>query len=484
MQLSRLTQGLTLEDHIGQDVEITSLTCDTRTLSPGGLFAAFRGEKTDGNQWIPAALAKGAVAVLCDHPPAEPGPWLVSPNPRAAFGQMAANWFGRPGDRMTLVGVTGTNGKTTTTYLLKTVLEGVLGAKVGLVGTNQNLIGSQSLPTQRTTPDAYTLHSLLAEMEAAGCTHVVMEVSSHALALERTAGLTFQEGIFTNLTRDHLDFHGTMGAYRQAKAKLFAQCRRGVLNQDDPTGRQFAQGVPCPVVTFGIHPTPAQVQAKDLRLYADHVTFQVTAPQGSCPVTLPIPGRFSVSNGLGVIACCLDLGLPLEGIAHALAGAAGVKGRMEVVPVPAPYTVLIDYAHTPDAVENVLRSVRGFAKGRVVALLGCGGDRDKTKRPKMGAIAAALSDLVIVTSDNPRMEDPKGIIQDILAGMYRSQTPHIVVEDRAAAIAYAMDHGQKGDVIVLMGKGHETYQIVGTEKRHLDEREIVAAHWEQTHGGM
>ena len=244
MQLSRLTQGLTLEDHIGQDVEITSLTCDTRTLSPGGLFAAFRGEKTDGNQWIPAALAKGAVAVLCDHPPAEPGPWLVSPNPRAAFGQMAANWFGRPGDRMTLVGVTGTNGKTTTTYLLKTVLEGVLGAKVGLVGTNQNLIGSQSLPTQRTTPDAYTLHSLLAEMEAAGCTHVVMEVSSHALALERTAGLTFQEGIFTNLTRDHLDFHGTMGAYRQAKAKLFAQCRRGVLNQDDPTGRQFAQGVP------------------------------------------------------------------------------------------------------------------------------------------------------------------------------------------------------------------------------------------------
>ena len=367
MQLSRLTQGLTLEDHIGQDVEITSLTCDTRTLSPGGLFAAFRGEKTDGNQWIPAALAKGAVAVLCDHPPAEPGPWLVSPNPRAAFGQMAANWFGRPGDRMTLVGVTGTNGKTTTTYLLKTVLEGVLGVKVGLIGTNQNLIGSQSLPTQRTTPDAYTLHSLLAEMEAAGCTHVVMEVSSHALALERTAGLTFQEGIFTNLTRDHLDFHGTMGAYRQAKAKLFAQCRRGVLNQDDPTGRQFAQGVPCPVVTFGIHPTLAQVQAKDLRLYADHVTFQVTAPQGSCPVTLPIPGRFSVSNGLGVIACCLDLGLPLEGIAHALAGAAGVKGRMEVVPVPAPYTVLIDYAHTPDALEQALTAARSGARAAVRA---------------------------------------------------------------------------------------------------------------------
>ena len=192
MQLSRLTQGLTLEDHIGQDVEITSLTCDTRTLSPGGLFAAFRGEKTDGNQWIPAALAKGAVAVLCDHPPAEPGPWLVSPNPRAAFGQMAANWFGRPGDRMTLVGVTGTNGKTTTTYLLKTVLEGVLGAKVGLVGTNQNLIGDLALPAQGTTPDAYSLQALLARMAAAGCAYGVMEVSSHALALERTAGLTFQ----------------------------------------------------------------------------------------------------------------------------------------------------------------------------------------------------------------------------------------------------------------------------------------------------
>ena len=480
MQLSRLTQGLTLEDHIGQDVEITSLTCDTRTLSPGGLFAAFRGEKTDGNQWIPAALAKGAVAVLCDHPPAEPGPWLVSPNPRAAFGQMAANWFGRPGDRITLVGVTGTNGKTTTTYLLKTVLEGVLGAKVGLVGTNQNLIGSQSLPTQRTTPDAYTLHSLLADMEAAGCTHVVMEVSSHALALERTAGLTFQEGIFTNLTRDHLDFHGTMGAYRQAKAKLFAQCRRGVLNQDDPTGRQFAQGVPCPVVTFGIHPTPAQVQAKDLRLYADHVTFQVTAPQGSCPVTLPIPGRFSVSNGLGVIACCLDLGLPLEGIAHALAGAAGVKGRMEVGPVPAPYTVLIDYAHTPDALEQALTAARSGARCRLLCLFGCGGDRDSTKRPVMGEVAASLADVVILTSDNPRTEDPEAILDQVAAGFPPGFSAWVRVADRRAAIRQALAMGRAGDVILLAGKGHETYQEVGEARLPLDEREEIASFFRES----
>lgn len=475
LRLSQLTQGIPLEDHIRRDVDLTSLTCDTRTLAPGGLFAAFAGAREDGSRYIPQALARGAAAVLCARPPAGEGPWLVSPNPRAAFGQMAANWFGRPGEKLTLVGVTGTNGKTTTTYLLKTVLEQVLGAKVGLIGTNQNLIGDLALPAQRTTPDAYSLQALLARMAAAGCAYGVMEVSSHALALERTAGLTFQVGIFTNLTRDHLDFHGTMGAYRQAKARLFAQCRRAVLNQDDPTGRRFARQVPCPAVTVGIHPTPAQVQARDLRLYPDRVAFQVTAPQGSCPVTLSIPGRFSVSNALGVIACALELGLPLEGVAQALGSAAGVKGRMEVVPVPAPYTVLIDYAHTPDALEQALTAARSGARCRLLCLFGCGGDRDRTKRPVMGEVAAALADVVILTSDNPRTEDPEAILDQVAAGFPRDFTAWVREVDRRKAIRQALAMGRAGDVILLAGKGHETYQDIGGERRHLDEREEIAS---------
>ncbi|MFR4757983.1 MAG: Mur ligase family protein [Evtepia gabavorous] len=234
---------------------------------PGGLFAAFRGEKTDGTQVYPGGAGPGAAAVLCAQPPDRPGPWLLTSDPRGAFGQMAANWFGRPGERMTLVGVTGTNGKTTTTYLLKGVLEAVCQTKVGLIGTNQNLIGQQALPAQRTTPDAYTLQSLLARMEEAGCTHVVMEVSSHALALRRTAGLWFQAGIFTNLTRDHLDFHGTMEAYRKAKGLLFQQCQTGIFNLDDGAGRQFAQTAPCQAVTFGETQGQAQVLAREIRLY-------------------------------------------------------------------------------------------------------------------------------------------------------------------------------------------------------------------------
>ena len=474
MLLSRLTRGVALADQCGQDVEITSLTCDTRTLRPGGLFAAFRGAETDGNRFIRQALDQGAAAVLCEAPPPEPGPWLVSPEPRRAFGQLAANWFGRPGDRMTLIGVTGTNGKTTTTYLLKSVLEEVCRAKVGLIGTNQNLIGDQALPAQRTTPDAYALQELLARMEEAGCTHVVMEVSSHALALERTAGLWFRAGIFTNLTRDHLDFHGTMEAYRQAKGKLFSQCRAGIFNLDDGAGEFLSQTSLCRVVTFGRD--RGQVRAGEITLGPDRVDFRVTTPRGSCPVGLSIPGDFTVSNALGVLACALELGLPLEETAAALGRAPGVKGRVEVVPVPAPYTVLIDYAHTPDALEKVLTALREFTPGRLICLFGCGGDRDRGKRPLMGAIAASMSDLAVVTSDNPRTEDPEAIIADILPGLEGSGTPYQVICDRVEAIHWAMDHAQPGDVIALCGKGHETYQEVNHEKHHMDEREIVAEH--------
>ena len=305
MLLTKLLRGTALEDQAAvSDREITGLTCDSRTVTPGALFAAFRGSRTDGNRFIREALDKGATAVLCQTPPAgQDGPWLVTDDPRAVFGQMAAHWFGDPGRRMTLIGVTGTNGKTTTTYLLKTILEQTLGAKVGLIGTNQNLVGHEVLPARRTTPDAYTLQALLAKMEGAGCSHVVMEVSSHALAQGRTAGLRFRTGIFTNLTRDHLDFHGSMTAYRQAKSLLFRQCDSGCFNLDDNSGRLLIRGADCRVVTFGVNQRRAEVRARGIRLEPDRVRFLVDTPQETLPVTVPIPGRFTVYTDLGALAC-------------------------------------------------------------------------------------------------------------------------------------------------------------------------------------
>ena len=477
MLLSRLIRGIALTDQIGRDVEITSLTCDSRTVSPGGLFAAFRGEKTDGTQFIQEALDRGAAAVLCAQPPDRPGPWLLTSDPRGAFGQMAANWFGRPGERMTLVGVTGTNGKTTTTYLLKGVLEAVCQTKVGLIGTNQNLIGDEVIETERTTPESYELHALFARMRDAGCTHVIMEVSSHSLVLDRVHGIPFAVGAFTNLTQDHLDFHKTMEEYRKAKALLFSISKKGVINLDDAAAEKMLADAKCPCMTFSCGKPEADLEATDLQLHADGVEFTAQYQGEKADVKLPIPGHFSVENALTALGIVLQLGMPLADAAKSMATATGVKGRVEVVPTDTDYTVLIDYAHSPDGVENVLKAVRGFAKGRVVALFGCGGDRDRTKRPKMGKIAADLADFCVVTSDNPRTEEPKAIIDDILEGMKDSDTPMQVIVDRPEAIHWALAHAQKDDIIVLMGKGHETYQEVNHVKHHMDEREIVAEYF-------
>ena len=485
MKLRELLSGVeVLEWHAPEELEIGGVSYDSRETAPGDLFVAMTGYAADGHDFIPMARGKGAVCILCERAPEDAQPWVKVAHSRRALAQLSANWFSHPAEEMTMIGVTGTNGKTTTTYLLKEVLEREAGAAVGLIGTNQILIGTEVLEAERTTPESFELHRLFRKMREAGCTYVVMEVSSHALFLDRVYGIPFEVGIFTNLTQDHLDFHKTMEAYCDAKARLFSMCRVGVVNGDDPWHKRLLEHAACQVLTYA-EQAPADLRAENVSLSAAGVAFDAVTKSERQAIFVGIPGGFMVYNTLDVLAAALALGIPLKDSAAALRQSRHVKGRVEVVPLPgAEYTVLIDYAHTPDAVENVLRSVRGFAKGRVVALLGCGGDRDKTKRPKMGAAAAALADLVIVTSDNPRTEDPRGIIQDILAGMYRSQTPHIVVEDRAAAIVYAMDQAQKDDVIVLMGKGHETYQIVGAEKRHLDEREIVAAHWKQTHNGL
>ncbi|MCB6898803.1 UDP-N-acetylmuramoyl-L-alanyl-D-glutamate--2,6-diaminopimelate ligase [bacterium 210917-DFI.7.65] len=485
MKLRELLSGVeVLEWHAPEELEIGGVSYDSRETVPGDLFVAMTGYAADGHDFIPMAREKGAVCILCERAPEDAQPWVKVAHSRRALALLSANWFSHPAEEMTMIGVTGTNGKTTTTYLLKEVLEREAGAAVGLIGTNQILIGTEVLEAERTTPESFELHRLFRKMREAGCTYVVMEVSSHALFLDRVYGIPFEVGIFTNLTQDHLDFHKTMEAYCDAKARLFSMCRVGVVNGDDPWHKRLLEHAACQVLTYA-EQAPADLRAENVSLSAAGVAFDAVTKSERQAIFVGIPGGFMVYNTLDVLGAALALGIPLKDSAAALRQSRHVKGRVEVVPLPgAEYTVLIDYAHTPDAVENVLRSVRGFTKGRVVALLGCGGDRDKTKRPKMGAAAAALADLVIVTSDNPRTEDPRGIIQDILAGMYRSQTPHIVVEDRAAAIVYAMDHAQKDDVIVLMGKGHETYQIVGAEKRHLDEREIVAAHWKQTHDGL
>lgn len=472
MKLQDLLKGVAvLESTAAPDTEINEVRYDSRAVRPGDLFVAIRGYATDGHQYIGKALEQGAAAIVCEEAPAGV-PAVVVENARRALAEIAANRFGHPADSMVMLGVTGTNGKTTTTYLVKHMLEDA-GHKVGLIGTNQNLIGDEVVETERTTPESYELHALFARMRDAGCTHVIMEVSSHSLVLDRVHGIHFAVGAFTNLTQDHLDFHKTMEEYRKAKALLFTISDKGVINLDDPAAGAMLADAKCPCLTFSCEKDAADLTAKNLKLHADGVEFVAATKGDLARVKLPIPGHFSAENALTALGIVLQLGMPLADAAKSLATATGVKGRVEVVPTDTDYTVLIDYAHSPDGVENVLRAVRGFARGRVVALFGCGGDRDRTKRPKMGKIAADLADFCIVTSDNPRTEDPKTIIDDILEGMKGTKTPMQVIVDRPEAIHWALAHAKKDDIIVLMGKGHETYQEVNHVKHHMDEREIV-----------
>ena len=477
MKLKELLQGVTvLETNVPEDLDISGVAYDSRKVTAGGLFVAVSGFQTDGNRFIPMALEKGAAAVVTAKKPEGDVPYILVPSDRLALALIGANYYGHPAEQMTMIGVTGTNGKTSVTLLLKQVLEKTLGAKVGLIGTVENCIGDEILPTERTTPESFELQGLFRQMLDAGCTHVVMEVSSHSIALDRVGGIHFQAAAFTNLTEDHLDFHGTMENYARAKAVLFGRCDVGVLNADDPYCSRMLEGAACRSILTSEQAGKGDLVAQNLRLGPDQVSFDLLAGEKTLPVRVGIPGLFTAYNALTVLGLAQALGLPLEQSAEALGRVQGVKGRIEVVPTPGTdFTVLIDYAHTPDGLENILRSARGFARGRVVAVFGCGGDRDRQKRPVMGRIGVELSDWVVFTSDNPRTEHPMAILLEILAGATGSKTPWVAVEDRRSAIRFALDHGRPGDVIVLAGKGHETYQEVGGVKRHLDEREEVAA---------
>ncbi len=472
MKLKELLKNVDIEDISADlELEINEVCYDSRLVKPGDMFVAIRGFETDGHKYIGSAKEKGALAVVCEQAP-EGIPYVEVENSRKALAMIAGNRFGHPAEDMHTIGVTGTNGKTTTTYLVKHILEKA-GCKVGLIGTNQNLIGDEVIETERTTPESYELHRLFRRMKDAGCTHVVMEVSSHSLALDRVYGINFEVGAFTNLTQDHLDFHKTMEEYRKAKAKLFGMCKKGVVNLDDGVSGKMLEDAKCECFTFSCGNAEADLTARNISLEPDGVKFLANTMGELARVSLCIPGKFSVENALCALGIAVQLGIPVSDAADALASAKGVKGRVEVVPTDTDYTVLIDYAHSPDGVENVLNTVKGFAKGRVIALFGCGGDRDKTKRPKMGAIAAKLANYCVVTSDNPRTEEPEAIINDILEGMKGVKTPVRVIPDRTEAIHWALTHARKNDVIVLMGKGHETYQEINHVKHHMDEREIV-----------
>ncbi len=477
MKLEQLLSGVEIiKTNVSMDTEISCVAYDSRKVTPGSLFVAITGFATDGNRFIPMALEKGAVAVITTKEQDDAVPYIRVSSDRLALAQIGANFYHHPAKAMQLIGITGTNGKTSSTLLLKYVLEQVLGVKVGLMGTTKNMIGDMRIPTERTTPESFELQALLAQMRDAGCTYAIMEVSSHAIALERVAGLHYTVGAFTNLTEDHLDFHKTMEDYCDTKAELFRRCDRAVANRDDPWFDRMTHNATCGMLSASVK-GQADLMAEDLELLSDGIRFTAVYGQQRVPVQLPIPGKFTVYNALTVLGCALQLGICLQDAAAALRNASGVKGRVEVVPTPGKdYTVLIDYAHTPDGLENVLSSVKGFCKGRVIAVFGCGGDRDPVKRAIMGRIGVELADYAIITSDNPRSEDPMKIIEDILKGVDPAKNNYEVLENRPKAIEHAIDIAKKNDIIILAGKGHETYQEICGVKHHLDEREVVAAY--------
>ena len=479
MKLSELLKDISVvECTANLETDISAICYDSRKATPGSLFVAISGFASDGNRFIPMAVGKGSVAVVTAKKPVTDVPYILVENDRLALSLLAPNFYDCPAKKMKLIGVTGTNGKTSTTLLLKQVLEKTLGAKVGLIGTVENMVGQEVIPTERTTPESLELQQLFDRMQRAGCSHVVMEVSSHALTLDRVGGVRFDVAAFTNLTEDHLDFHKPMDAYCDAKAELFARCDRAVINIDDSYAYRMQEKAACPVIRTSCH--VADLYATDVVMEAEGISFTAVAGEKRVPVSLPIPGKFTVYNALSVIGIALQLGVSLEDSARALATVYGVKGRMEVVPTPGtPYSVLIDYSHTPDALENVITSVKNFCKGRVITVFGCGGDRDPIKRPIMGHIGVKLSHIGIITSVNPRTEDPNSIIADILKGVKVADGLYYVVPERRLAIRYAMDIAQKDDIIILAGKGHETYQEINGVKHHLDEREEVAQHLQE-----
>jgi len=480
--LTTLLEALPLKTLEGRLPDtVTGIAYDSRAVEAGHLFVAVPGTRQDGRRFAGEAVARGAVAVVVEAGgPVEPlaAPRILVPRAREALARLADAYHGHPSRSLTVVGITGTNGKTTTSYLVEALLRS-RGRPAGVVGTIAYRVGDETLPAGQTTPEAVELQALLARMVERGVGGVAMEVSSHALALERVDGVEFDVAVFTNLTQDHLDFHGTLEAYRQAKARLFALLAAGrkprrvaVVNVDDPAGPTMAAGLGLPVIGFGLGPD-AGVRPRAWSSTTDGIRMTVDTPAGALDLASPLVGEHNVLNLLGAVGVGLALGLAPAAIGPALGRVAAVAGRFERVEAGQPFLVVVDYAHTPDALERVLGTARRLAgAGRLGAVFGCGGDRDRGKRPRMGAIASRLADRVWVTSDNPRSEPPEAIIAEILAGVPDAHRGDRVtaVPDRRAAIRAAIGWARAGDIVVIAGKGHETYQVLGAQVVPFDDR--------------
>lgn len=438
------------------NIKFTDVSNDTRTLKKGGVFVCTHGSGVDRHT-LAMEADKKANYIVCERYLDVKTPQIIVPDANSAFAYLSAKQYDNPSQKFNLIGITGTNGKTTTTYLLKSILE-VAGQKVGLIGTNCIYIGSLKLPTQNTTPNSKTLQELFAKMADSKCDTVIMEVSSHALALGRVDYTDFDLAGFTNLTQDHLDFHKNMQEYFQAKKRLFDMAKSCVFNIDDEWGVKLFDEYAGKTVSVN--------DFNNVKLQANKTSFEYKNKTINCKAV----GRFNLQNISLAIGLAEANGIDLDIIATGLANFTPVSGRMEILDTSTPYTVIIDYAHTPDGIEKVLKTSREFTKGRLISLFGCGGDRDRTKRPIMGKLASELSDLAIVTSDNPRTEDPIAIINEILTAVGENKK---VITDRREAIKWALNNAKQDDVIVLCGKGHEDYQIIGTTKFHFDEHEIV-----------
>jgi UDP-N-acetylmuramoyl-L-alanyl-D-glutamate--2,6-diaminopimelate ligase len=473
MRLGDLIRGLGFMVPSGLDSrEVSGLSYDSRRVAPGDLFVAIPGYKEDGTRFSEEALARGAAAVVMEK--GSGGRTIVCPHSRVALALLADRFYGHPSGKMKLVGVTGTNGKTTTTYLIRSILEGA-GEETGLIGTIRYLIGEEEFPAPNTTPESLDLQRLLAEMVGESVTAAIMEVSSHGLALDRVAGCEFKVGVFTNLTQDHLDFHATMEDYLAAKLRLFEMLATGsvaVVNADDPTSdKVIAAAQKARILTYGLS-AKAAVRAKALTLSQRGTRFVVSYEDGQVPVALNLPGKHNVYNALAAFSTGLALGFKSGTLTKGLEAVQGVSGRFELVEVGQPFAVIVDYAHTPDALERLLFAVREITRGKVLCVFGCGGDRDRKKRPLMGGIAARLADYTVITSDNPRTEDPAVIVREIEAGVNPGSRYEAIV-DRREAIRRGIALAGEGDAVVIAGKGHEDYQILGTTKIHFDDREVA-----------
>ncbi len=482
MKLSRLAGMAGAAYQEGPDPEIKGIRYDSRNVQPGDLFFAMAGQRTDGKNYVREAVSKGAAGIVSDAPlPGAGVPVMVVEDLPGAMAAMSAGTYGHPDRKLLLTGITGTNGKTTITYFIESIFA-LSGLSTGVVGTVNYRYGNSVVPASNTTPQSADLYRMFAEMSAGGVKAAVMEVSSHALALGRASGLEFDIAVFTNLTRDHLDFHGTIEEYFEAKSRLFSGLAPGaksgdkcaVINLDDPWGKKLVPiAKNARIITYGIKER-AMVRAEHIKYSGGGSSFQLVIPDGRYTITLRHIGRHNISNALAAAGAAVAAGIPADRIVKGLENAPSVPGRLELVTQGQPYTVVVDFAHTDDALRNVLTAVRELKPRRIITVFGCGGDRDRSKRPIMGEAATELSDFVFVTSDNPRTEIPEKIALDIEVGIRRRhRNNYQVILDREQAIASAISMARKGDVILIAGKGHETYQIVGTEKHHFNDVEVA-----------